>query len=510
MSTVWPSPEDYQSAVQNPTRYLSDTRLHSAQVETRKLGALIAPYPRSGNFGAVYKFTKQHQAYALKVFIKAQPDREQRYQLIDQHLKQQSASSGLVSFGYDPQGILVKGRRYPTLVMDWVEGQTLDNYLAEAFRHNDQIANGRLCQAWAELVLKLSAQRVAHGDLQHGNILVLPGGALRLVDYDGLFVPTMRQAGLRAAEIGLPAYQHPQRNRGYFDERLDDFAALVILLCLASVDRERWQRYHTDDNCLILKESDLVHPERSPVFAELSQSPDAPVKKLANMLKAAASSGLDAIPPFNQVVADSAIKQVLNPAWGPTPSSRPGPKPLVKCANCGTEIRSGDVYCPRCDTAVNGQPPPIATAFEATFSQPYVQQAAPSVPGTLTSRQLEILGLMVVGDTDDKIAEKLQLQTEAVKVLISEMMTNLGVSTRYGLFSWARRQGLRPPPLTTANVVSSVFFTLLGAVLTFVGFSGTYTQWLPVSVGIFLIAFVTLGHSMRFLWWNMGPRNKSS
>ena len=176
MSVVWSSPEDYQSAVQNPKRYISDTRLHSAQVETRKLGVLTAPYPRSGNFGAVYKFINQRQAYALKVFLKTQPDREQRY-------------------------------------------------------------------------------------------------------------------------------QHPKRYRGYFDERLDHFAALVILLSLASLNRARWQRYHTDDNCLIVKESDLLDPAQSPMLTELSQSADAPLRKLASLLRAASGS-LNAISPFGQVVAD--------------------------------------------------------------------------------------------------------------------------------------------------------------------------------------------------------------
>ena len=111
---------------------------------------------------------------------------------------------------------------------------------------------GHLCQAWVDLVLGLVQRRIGHGDLQHGNILVTSGGGLKLVDYDGMFVPAIRQAGLTASEIGMAAYQHPKRYRGYFDERLDSFAALVILLSLACLDAKRWQRYHTDDDSLII------------------------------------------------------------------------------------------------------------------------------------------------------------------------------------------------------------------------------------------------------------------
>jgi hypothetical protein len=362
---VWPSRDDYQAAVIHPARNLKDSRLHTLQVETRKMGVMSAPYPRSGNFGAVYKFSDGPKAYALKVFDKAQPDREQRYTLVDRHLKTTWASPSLVSFHYDQQGILVGGRWYPCLVMDWVEGPTLDRHLAAALGQRGQADNRALCQAWVDLVLSLIERRVAHGDLQHGNILVLPDGSLKLVDYDGMFVPEMRQAGLTAAEIGLPAYQHPKRYRGYFDERLDDFAALSILLSLAAVDAGRWQRYHADDNCLIVRESDLLRPDQSPLIRELAQSPDAPLRKLAMMLKAASLAPLDAIPSFKQVIADSTIKQLFGAGWRPTASATgtahanaSGAGQSAAGHNAGPILPTG-VITPRGAQTNNPPPPPF-------------------------------------------------------------------------------------------------------------------------------------------------------
>jgi hypothetical protein len=163
-----------------------------------------------------------------------------------------------------------------------------------------------------EVVLDLQRRRVAHGDLQHGNILVSPGGALKLVDYDGMFVPAMRQARMSAAEIGLPAYQHPQRDAHDFDERLDDFGALVILLTLACVDGRLWRRYHTNDDHLLLGAHDLQGPGRSPLLAELTRSPDAALNKLAVMLTISCRGDRGAVPPFQRVVADPAVRQLLN------------------------------------------------------------------------------------------------------------------------------------------------------------------------------------------------------
>ena len=105
-TAIWPSRDDYQIVVRQPQRHLKDSRLHRTQVETRALGM---PFPRSGNFGAVYKFSKSQEAYALKVFDKVQKDRQLRYKLIDEHLKRQPSSANLLSFSYDDEGILVNG-----------------------------------------------------------------------------------------------------------------------------------------------------------------------------------------------------------------------------------------------------------------------------------------------------------------------------------------------------------------------------------------------------------------
>ena len=425
-SRVWPSRDDYQNAVLNPKRNLKDPRLHSTQVETKlQMGTLKLPSPRSGNFGAVYKFSNQRQSYALKVFDKAQPDRQLRYRSIDEHLDKQSKSPHLVSFGYEEQGILVNGRWYPALLMDWAEGQLLDDYLDETLTQRGQVDNRMLCQAWVDLMLSLAQRHIAHGDLQHGNILVMPDGTLKLVDYDGMFVPAMRQHDLTAAEIGLPAYQHPKRDRSYFDERLDNFAALVVFLSLACVDRNRWQHYHTDDNCLIVREPDLRRPQQSPLLTELSQSPDAPVRKLGVLLKAAAQGSLDAIPAFSHVVTDGTLKQLLSPSWQPTPhkgerekdKGRPKPKPKPKAQEARDQL--------------------LNKLKDRT--------------GGLTSTQQEVLTFLAQGYSDEQIAQALSIQKAGASGYISVLQKQTGTITRKDLMVWAITHGFgqtpsSPPP----------------------------------------------------------------
>ena len=72
--------------------------------------------------------------------------------------------------------------------MQWVEGVTLNNYIE---RNVDNSAlMGTLAEHFKTMMLALHSDGIAHGDLQHGNILIR-GNDFKLVDYDGMFVPDL-------------------------------------------------------------------------------------------------------------------------------------------------------------------------------------------------------------------------------------------------------------------------------------------------------------------------------
>jgi hypothetical protein len=110
---------------------------------------------------------------------------------------------------------------------------------------------------------------VAHGDLQHGNILVR-SGSIQLVDYDGMWVPALR--GRHATETGHRAYQHPERSGQDYGQEIDRFSALVIYLSLAALERDAtlWERFHTGDN-LIFVQKDFQQAGRSAIWQQLSR-----------------------------------------------------------------------------------------------------------------------------------------------------------------------------------------------------------------------------------------------
>jgi len=202
---------------------------------------------------------------AIRCFRGFLGDRQQRYQAIDKQLDRTPIPC-VASFDYNPEGIIVLGRKYPILVMEWISGSPLDVYIEEVFQRADVLRF--LADSWLKVITSLNDAGVAHGDLQHGNIMV-QNGDLRLVDLDGMFVPEM--TGWLASELGHQHYQHPQRSPRHFGIGLDNFSALVIYISFLAIAEspELWGEFH-DEN-LIFTNADFKEPGSSKLFSKLKK-----------------------------------------------------------------------------------------------------------------------------------------------------------------------------------------------------------------------------------------------
>ena len=192
------------------------------------------PVMTSGNFAVVFKMKDEQSGkfYAVKCFTKEQEGRAEAYKEITKELKGVS-SLYIVSIRYLDKELFVDTDQtteteFPVLLMDWVEGKTLDKYLRENL--DDKYALEMLAYRFSQLAQWLIPQPFAHGDLKPDNILVREDGSLVLVDYDGMYVPAMK--GQKARELGSPDFRHPQRTVDDFDELLEDGRIYLILLRL--------------------------------------------------------------------------------------------------------------------------------------------------------------------------------------------------------------------------------------------------------------------------------------
>jgi len=166
----WPTSQDYNEAIQNPDINASDPDLKAAQPA---LNALGLPVPRSGNFADVYQFKgRAGTMWAVKCFTRRVEGLRERYSKINQYLTKAELPF-TVGFKYLEEGIRIRGKWYPVLKMEWVEGFTLNEFVRDNADKGNYL--DLLVQMWARLAGKLREANMAHADLQHGNVLLVPG-----------------------------------------------------------------------------------------------------------------------------------------------------------------------------------------------------------------------------------------------------------------------------------------------------------------------------------------------
>lgn len=261
----WPTPQEYNEAIQHPALCFADADLRSGVPDVTALGL---PRPITGNFASVYRLRGAGD-WAVRCFFREYADSGERYAAISAHL----AAAHLphtVGFQYLERGIRIGSSWVPVLKMQWVQGDLLGDFVA-ANRHNPAALRA-LSERWLEMLGRMEQRSIAHGDLQHGNVLVV-GGALHLVDYDGMFVPALK--GRISHEIGHPNYQHPLRTGAHFSADLDRFSGWIVYLSLLALQRAPglWDELQAGDECLLLRRADFEAPQQSPGLARLRADP---------------------------------------------------------------------------------------------------------------------------------------------------------------------------------------------------------------------------------------------
>lgn len=313
-SQPWPRPADFSIMLQNPKIAFKDPDLRMCTIARDNNNA---PKACSGAFAVVYKGTYQQGAsrngdIAIRVFSSPSDERQERYLHLCSHLRF-NCPKCLVDFQYLEKGILHgrSGKWYPIIVMEWVSGEILYNYVRERCHTGDKQGLLRLSEKWIELASELSRAKIAHGDLQHANVMVTDRGELKLVDYDTMSVPALE--GRRNLELGVVPYQNPQRTENtLLFPGLDHFSVLFIYVALRALTASPglWDIYveppknYLYYDKLLIRETDLQNPSGSNLIRDLRRSPDLQVRKFTELLIGYWKSKLSDIPPLDTLISD--------------------------------------------------------------------------------------------------------------------------------------------------------------------------------------------------------------
>lgn len=233
----------------------------------------------SGGFCVVFPYETK---YAVRCWHVSVADIQRRTKLISDAIRA-SQLPYFVGFDYVPDGIMTAQGPQAIVVMDWVNAKTLKGYISDHI--NDSSALKRLAERFKDMVTDLHKHHLAHGDLQHGNIMVRDDESLVLVDYDSMYAPALD--GFTDDIKGLAGYQHPGRwkNRS-LNETIDYFSELVIYTSIEALAKypNLWRELNLEDTeTMLFSSEDISSKGTSPIFVSLER--DSELKLLSERIK---------------------------------------------------------------------------------------------------------------------------------------------------------------------------------------------------------------------------------
>lgn len=189
------------------------------------------PIHHSGGFAVVFPFLVDNQKWAFRCWSADLGDVEERLLKISSTIKQLNLPY-FCDFTYQSKGLIVNGTTCPTTRMRWIDGCNIKEFICA--HKNEKNVLQKLAKDFITMCDKLHSCHIAHGDLQHGNILVDKSGNIFLIDYDSMYVPMLD--GERNIINGIPDYQHPKRpESNYFSYKLDYFSELIIYISILAI-----------------------------------------------------------------------------------------------------------------------------------------------------------------------------------------------------------------------------------------------------------------------------------
>lgn len=224
----------------------------------------------TGGFSVVFPVIVGDEKWAFRCWHVTIDKAMERYKLLSQTLPLYKLPY-FVDFYYEEQGIVVSGITYPTIRMRWVNGKNIKDYIGSNLNDNEKIF--RLADRFLKMIRVLHKSSIAHGDLQHENIMVNSRGNLVLIDYDSLFIPELRGIADEDIIAGKPDYQHPCRKKNKTaSPKIDYFSEVVILLGILGIakDRTLWEKYHVaGSDGLLFSREDYYDLKKSKIYSDL-------------------------------------------------------------------------------------------------------------------------------------------------------------------------------------------------------------------------------------------------
>lgn len=305
-----PSISEYSASINTP-KMIKVNKLMGG-IPIKKNGRQVK---YAGGFCIVFPYETATQKYAVRCWHNNVNNIKHRTQLISETLKSVDLPY-FVGFEYFTKGIQTAQGAQDIVVMDWVNAKSLKKYISEKINQPSTLY--ALANSFKKMVAELHYNHLAHGDLQHGNILVKDNGNIVLVDYDSMFVPAL--SGFTDDIKGLVGYQHPSRwDNKTVSEKLDYFSELIIYTSLLALAKfpNLWQELNLENTeTLVFSASDISSKGNSEIFHYLER--DKELHLLSVKIKDYLSKdNIDELEPLEKAIIDNqeSIIQNISDKW---------------------------------------------------------------------------------------------------------------------------------------------------------------------------------------------------
>ena len=385
----WPTGTDYSRAVQSPQMAFSADELRSTEPVISAMGV---PMAATGQNAVVFLLRDLMQrSFALRCFTTPSPDGADRYQALSSHLSTLPSATRIAAATWIEDGVVVGERAWPVVLMPWVAGKPM-NLAVEDMLEDDPSMLTVLADNWLRAVEQLQASSIAHGDLQHGNVLVAEDAQVTFVDLDGVWVPNSQLPPPN--EVGHPNYQHPGREGRHWGRFVDSYSALLIDASLRALAADPSLQDHMGGENLVVSRPDLVKPSTSKAWTQLAQSPDPEVRRKVEVLWRLLDAPFeDTLRPVRELLAMQPADVTARAAPAMPPPLPPvAPAPSVAAA--GNWWEQGLTATPEDRTVARSAKPPLAPPQPAPVvaSQPSRRASSAPTASAVAVRQRKMLG----------------------------------------------------------------------------------------------------------------------
>lgn len=298
-------------------------------------------YALKGGFALSIKIVKHNsKSICLRCWTDGKADESQIDYLVDVagviNKNNDSECPYFIDFSIVERLLKVEGIELPGLIMDWVEGETLNKYIMTNSGHSGAQIN-MVAQKFAKMCNVFNSRKISHGDLSAVNIIVKPDGNLKVIDYDSLYSPSM---GRKVQHIaGIKDYQHPKReSAAYYETYMDYFSQHVIYAALLIMANDASARPSQQLKNMLFSEADFSSQSafrNSHTVVKARKLGVSDINKELDIIEKALALPLSQIPPLLGI-ASQIVKSIQKVAF---------------CTACGNKFTSNEFdYCTLCGT----------------------------------------------------------------------------------------------------------------------------------------------------------------